>query len=340
MYEQMSLDIGQTDFDNALDRQTDRQTDRRTAQTLDEKIEKSKQALRLAADMSKTYYGAPLMIAYSGGKDSDVLLHLAENCLLPEEFEMINGHTTVDAPETVYHIRKVFKRLNDKGIKTTIDYHKKPDGTNETMWSLIVSKRLPPTRIARYCCRVLKETTTPNRMCAVGVRAAESTNRKGRDIFSIYGKTRKDAYFYSLSHAMEVHKESQEIQDDNWDCTLIKTMKEHKETVINPIYEWEDSDIWDYIRQNRITVNSMYEMGYKRVGCIGCPLAPYHQRIKEFKDFPKYKQMYINAFQKMIDNYPLTCKWKTGEEVFDWWMEEYMHNVKGQLSLFDDEPQA
>lgn len=211
--EQLTLDI--EGFGNEL------LTDRTEwPQTLDEKIEKSKQALRLAADMSEIYYGAPLMIAYSGGKDSDVLLNLAEECLEPTEFEMINGHTTVDAPETVYHIREVFKKLNEKGVKTTIDYHKKPDGTNETMWTLIIKNKMPPTRLARYCCTTLKESTTPNRMCAVGVRAAESTIRRGRDIFSIRGKTKKESYYYSLSHVEEVHKESQEIQDDNWDCIL------------------------------------------------------------------------------------------------------------------------
>ncbi len=331
--EQLSLDINGINSTILTDRQTDR-----PPQTLTEKIEKAQNVLKLAAEMSKIYYDKPLIITYSGGKDSDVLLNLAENCLTSDDFEVLNGHTTVDAPQTVYHIREVFKRLNEKGIKTTIDYHKKADGTNVTMWNLIVNRKLPPTRVARYCCSVLKESTTPNRMCAVGVRAAESTNRKGRDVFSIRGKTKKDAYYYSLSHVAEVHKESQEIQDDNWDCTFIKTMKEHKDTVVNPIYEWEDADIWEYIRAKEIKVNPLYSMGYERVGCIGCPLAPYHHRVKEFKDFPKYKQMYINAFQKMLGNYTKKdAKWKSGEDVFEWWMEEYKRIPKGQMSLFEED---
>ena len=191
---QISLDI--EGFSEDVDRQTDRQTDRQIL-SLPEKIKKSKQALILAADMSKTYYNAPLVIAYSGGKDSDVLLHLAESCLSSNEFEVLNGHTTVDAPETVYHIREVFKRLNDKGVKTTIDYHKKADGTNETMWTLIERKHIPPTRIVRYCCKYLKETTTPNRLCALGVRASESSKRQGRDIFGIRGGRYVDSLFFA-----------------------------------------------------------------------------------------------------------------------------------------------
>ena len=86
-----------------------------------EKEKQSRQALRLVSEMSKEYYGEPLVIAYSGGKDSDVMLALAEKELSVDDFVVANSHTTVDAPETVYHIRNVFKRLEDRGGENT-DY--------------------------------------------------------------------------------------------------------------------------------------------------------------------------------------------------------------------------
>ena len=146
--------------------------------------------------MSETYYKNPLIVTYSGGKDSDVLLNLAESCLKPTQFEVLNSHTTVDAPETVRHIRETFKRLDAAGVKTTIDYHVQEDGTRLTMWNLIPKKLMPPTRIVRYCCQVLKETGTPNRLCALGVRAAESTKRQGRDTFSTRGAHTKTQSFF------------------------------------------------------------------------------------------------------------------------------------------------
>jgi phosphoadenosine phosphosulfate reductase len=329
--EQLTLDI--EGIETTIDRQTDRQL-----QTLAEKIKQSQEALKLAAKMSRSYYNAPLIVTYSGGKDSDVMLHIAESCLGKDDFEVLNSHTTVDAPDTVYHIRQVFKKLSDKGIKTTIDYHKQEDGTTLTMWNLIPQKLMPPTRIVRYCCQVLKETGTPNRLCALGVREAESAKRQGRDIFATRGGSMQKLYFFSLSHASEVYQESQEIQDDAWDCTLIKKMKENSDTMVNPIYRWSDTDIWEYIRQEKIEVNPLYTKGYDRVGCIGCPLAPYHHRIKEFTDYPKYKQLYIKAFDRMLAarrKKGKKCEWKTGQEVFDWWMEEGKHNIKGQMCLFD-----
>ncbi len=71
-----------------------------------ELIDRAIEKLQLAAKISEQYYGKPLIIAYSGGKDSDVLLALARMSGI--KYELINSHTTVDAPETVYHIREVF----------------------------------------------------------------------------------------------------------------------------------------------------------------------------------------------------------------------------------------
>ena len=68
--------------------------------------------------MSLHHYGKPLVCTYSGGKDSDVMLELFKRSGVP--FEVINSHTTVDAPPTVYHIREQFKRLEEQGIRATI----------------------------------------------------------------------------------------------------------------------------------------------------------------------------------------------------------------------------
>ena len=163
---------------------------------LKDKIEQSKKAIRLAADMSRIYYKQPLIATYSGGKDSDVLLHLTKTCLKYDEFEVLNSHTSVDAPQTVYHIREVFNELNEQGIKAVIHQPRYDDGTPITMWNLIPRKQIPPTRFARYCCKVLKETATPNRLCMTGVREAESSKRTGRDIFNTRGGGTQKHYFF------------------------------------------------------------------------------------------------------------------------------------------------
>ena len=301
-----------------------------------EKSEKAKRVLRLAAKMSRQYYNEPLIICYSGGKDSDVLLHLAVDTLDPADIYALNSHTTVDAPETVYHIREVFAELKEKGIQAEI---RKPTykGEPTTMWKLIQERNMPPTRIARYCCQVLKEASSPHRFCALGVRAAESAKRKGRDAFGTRGGDVQGRAFFSLDHAEEVYQEAQE-RDSVWDCKLIESAKKNDELICNPIYEWTDTDVWEYIRENGIKTNPLYVKGFHRVGCIGCPLGGWKSMLMEFEMYPKYKRAYIRAFDKMVERNMekgLKTRWKTGQEVFEWWVNE--PTTKGQLKLLIEE---
>ena len=166
---------------------------------LSKKIERSKEIIRLASRMSWEYYKKPMIVCYSGGKDSDVLLHLCEDTLSLSEFEVLNSHTTIDAPETVWHIRQAVDRINRGGGTATIQYPHDKDGNFESMWTLIPKKKLPPTRIARYCCSVLKESSTPNRMAVLGVRSAESTKRQGRDVFGVRGGHYAKLHFFRLT---------------------------------------------------------------------------------------------------------------------------------------------
>lgn len=131
--------------------------------------------LREASDMSLKFYKLPLVITTSGGKDSSVCVHLAERAGIP--FEVMHNHTTADAPETVYFIRQDLRRLEDKGIKCFVNMPVYK-GVRTSMWNLIPQKLMPPTRLVRYCCSVLKERGGAGRFITTGVRWAESTKRK------------------------------------------------------------------------------------------------------------------------------------------------------------------
>ena len=160
---------------------------------LEAKIEKSKAVLKLASEMSEHYYHKPIIICYSGGKDSDVLLHLALDTLKPSEFEVLHSITTVDSPITNRYVNDTFKSLTEQGVKCSKTIPK----TN--MWDLIVEKKYPPTRTVRYCCAELKEAHTPNRVAVIGVREDESTKRKGRDVFGVRGGHTAKLHFFHLN---------------------------------------------------------------------------------------------------------------------------------------------
>lgn len=299
---------------------------------LEEKIKKAEQTFKLAAEMSLYYYKAPLIVCYSGGKDSDVLLDIAKKTLKPTDFEVLNSHTTADAPETVYHIRKVFKNLNDEGIKTEIRLPRDKDGNLTSIWKLIEQRGIPPTRLMRYCCDVLKEQSTPNRMIAHGVREDESVGRRGRDIFGVRGHRKADAEYRTVEHTFAMFKLDQLGVENSYECKMIESCKKNKDTIVMPIYRFTFEDIWEYINTFNLKVNPLYSRGYKRVGCVGCPLAGKAAQKKEFSDFPIYRKNYVKAFDRMIETRkqkgkPCTGAFKDGETVMRWWVGEDYNQI-------------
>lgn len=270
------------------------------------------EALRFASAQSLKLYKQPLVITYSGGKDSDVLLRLAINSGIP--FEALHSLTTADAPETVYHVRKTFRLLEEKGIPTKVDCHVQPDGSRLTMWNLIPKKMVPPTRLMRYCCAVLKEGGGKGRFIATGVRWAESVKRKNnRGLIEVSPSDKNKRLI---------------LMDDNDEARMqFETCQLKGRRTVNPIIGWSAADVWDYVTAEHIHMNPLYRCGFCRVGCIGCPMAGKHRKM-EFERYLKIKLAYIRAFDRMLEERRRRGKmdggtrWgETGLDVFNWWME-------------------
>lgn len=285
---------------------------------------KAIERLKLASDMSLRLYKQPLVITYSGGKDSDTLLHLAK--ISGIEFEVLHSLTTADAPQTVCHVRDTFRRLELKGIKCTVDKHVQSDGSRITMWNLIPRKLMPPTRLVRYCCAVLKEGGGKDRFIATGVRWDESTNRKIRGSLEVIVPDKKKSLFL--------------INDNDEDRRLFESCQLKGKRVVNPIVDWKDCDIWEYSEAEAIEMNPLYHCGFNRVGCVGCPMAGKARREFEFAMFPKIKDAYIRTFDKIILERAAKGKTnrilQTGVDMFHWWMEDGVLPGQSVLEGFEE----
>lgn len=288
-----------------------------------DKEKKAIERIRMASEMSLHHYKKPLVCTYSGGKDSDVLLELFRRSGIP--FEVHNSHTTADAPQTVRHIQKVFRGLESDGTKCEIEmpiYKRK----RTSMWKLIPEKLMPPTRMVRYCCAVLKETGCKNRYIATGVRWDESATRMQREEFEKLANKKKDEEKFTVTMLMNDNDKRRRMNEL---CTQQNKM------VVNPIIDWTHRDVWEYIESEKIDVCDLYKCGYDRVGCIGCPMAGKRMH-REFEDFPEYKKLYIHAFERMLKERERRGKenaWKTGEDVFAWWIGD--ENIPGQMHIKD-----
>jgi len=194
------------------------------------------QRLQAASEMSLSAYGQPLIVTTSGGKDSSVCVELAQRAGIP--FEVMHNHTTADAPETVYFVRREFKRLEEKGIKCILN---KPTykGKRTSMWNLIHQKVMPPTRVIRYCCDILKERGGSGRFICTGVRWAESLSRKNnRGIYENMPSDRKKKVI---------------LTNDNDDRRLLfENCRLKAKRVVNPIIDWQDSDVWDFWKMQKL----------------------------------------------------------------------------------------
>lgn len=240
-------------------------------------------------------------------------------------FEVHNSHTTADAPQTVRYIRKVFRELELQGVHCEIEMPMYK-GERTSMWKLIPQKLMPPTRLVRYCCSILKETGCKNRYIATGVRWDESEARSDRAEFEKVGKTKKEAEQFDTVMLMNDNTASRRMTE--------LCMQKHK-MIVNPIIDWTHTDIWNFINSEHIEACELYQMGYNRVGCIGCPMAG-KKRWKEFRDFPAYEKLYLRAFDQMLQERKQRgkeCQWENAEEVFLWWMED--NNIPGQMNIFD-----
>lgn len=117
--------------------------------------------------------------------------------------------------------------------------------------------------------------------------------------------------------------------------------KRHK-TNINPIIDWSDKDVWEFIKAHEIHYCSLYNEGFHRLGCIGCPMASIKEREIEFMRWAKYKGSYLRAFDMMLkEREKRACKskergteWQTATDVFNWWMEYDV--LPGQINWFED----
>lgn len=135
----------------------------------------------MASEMSLRLYGRPLVVTDSGGKDSTVCREIVRRARIP--FELHHNLTTADAPQTIYYVRDIFRKLELEGVPCYVNYpiYK---GQRVTMWTLIPMKKFPPTRLQRYCCQICKENSCRDRFITTGVRWAESVKRKNnRGVF-------------------------------------------------------------------------------------------------------------------------------------------------------------
>lgn len=220
-------------------------------------------------------------VAYSGGKDSDVILDLVRRADV--KYTAHYHVTTCDPPEIIRHIRK----------QSEVIFEKSP----MTMWQLIKKKGMPPRRNVRFCCEKLKERGGIDALVVTGVRWEESSQRKNR--------------------------------------RMVETCFRHKEKqFLNVIIDWTSTDVWNYLRQREISYCSLYDEGFRRLGCVLCPMNRDVQR--QIQRWPRIARLWEKAIKATFK--PGISSFDSAEDLWLWWLDRDSHKKKevGQMMFFTD----
>ncbi len=149
-----------------------------------------------------------------------------------------------------------------------------------------------PQRQRRWCCELYKENGGNNRRVVTGIRAKESYNRSRRKMF---------------------------------EHCFTGGYKSKNKTFVNPIIDWTTADVWEFIKARELSYCKLYDEGFKRLGCLFCPMAT-RWRVVEANRYPNYVKAFIRAFEKLHiykkARGSTVDRWKDGEEMFWWWLKE------------------
>jgi phosphoadenosine phosphosulfate reductase len=154
-----------------------------------------------------------------------------------------------------------------------------------------------PTRRVRWCCKEYKESQSPHgATLLMGIRSQESARRAKR-----WGLTTRNRRCGGL--------------------------------IVNPLIHWDVTDLWDFIRGNSVPCSELYNEGFHRLGCVGCPMARAAGRRKEFDRWPRYEGKWRKVFWRTWDRRAGTVQrdgrtwfgeryFRDWYEMWDWWMSD------------------
>lgn len=274
--------------------------------------------------------GGGYFLGFSGGKDSVVIKRLAD--MAGVRYDAHYHITTVDPPELTRFIREQYPDVIF-------------DRPRLSMRQLIIKNMTPPTRMKRYCCAELKEVNGVGHKMMTGARWAESSNRKNNQGLAVIFNGKRVADAANREGAeYKINKHGGIIMNEDNDPArrTVEHCYRTNKTIINPIIDWTDDDVWEFIHAEHIPYCSLYDEGWKRLGCIGCPLAGPAQQRKGFERWPYMYRVYLHAFADMLEARKRAGKedatWTSAETVMEWWLRDpkkAKQQIDGQIGIDD-----
>lgn len=242
--------------------------------------------IALNYDAENGYY-----LAFSGGKDSQALFHMAQ--LAGVKFRGHMNLTSVDPPEVIRFVKKNYSEVELL----------KP---GKSIFQIAVEKQILPTMRVRWCCAEYKETAGAGKVTLIGIRKAESARRAKRNEVEINSR-KFSGNLEGLDEYRQEQKAKRMKRKSKADGVNITNADEEqtlgcihgKESLlISPIIYWTEQDVWEFLNDVvRVPHCLLYDEGWHRIGCIGCPMSSHKQKMIENERYPHVKRNWIKAIK-------------------------------------------
>ncbi len=230
-----------------------------------------------------------VIVSFSGGKDSQVVLDLATRALSPSYFSVVYSDTGYELPSSLELYKQTQEFYNKKYPDLRFDLTK-----NQQDIMYYWENMGAPSRMHRWCCSVMKTAPLYRYL----------KNRAGRE------KQPKVLVFEGV-RGEESPRRSEYMR--------IGSSVKHK-GVINarPIFSWNNTEVYLYILRRQLPFNRAYRDGLSRVGCILCPYSTGWSEHIVMKNYPEAMAPFVSHLESTckeigvsdVDNYIKHGQWK------------------------------
>ena len=259
------------------------------------KLEHSVTLLRKAEGLAKMYDNEDgFFLAFSGGKDSQALYHVTKMAGV-----LFKGHfspTSVDPPDLIRFIKNEYPSVEWGHLDFSI-------------YKRAVERRILPTMRVRWCCADFKETAGAGKVTLIGIRKEESARRAKRHEVEVSNKKFSGSLdeFEDWSKAeierKTKRKTKRKINEDEFSVksdSEVHCINGKDSILISPIFDWTEKDIWYFLNDIiKAPHCKLYDEGYKRIGCILCPMSSPKSKQRDIERFPHVKRNWIKAIKEI-----------------------------------------